>query len=130
MNNNGLRFNTESALYEREIPFDGKDENGNKKVLYTAKIEMTVSDIEEMQALKLSKPVIDEEVIEVLKIILGSSYDKSREVIKSISNTEKGELARISQLMWLIYQDLIEHQKKTKKSTQSLINRQHPALKR
>ena len=130
MSNNVLRFNTESALYEREIPFDGKDENGKDTVLYTAKISMTLSDIEEMQALKLSKPVSDEDVIDVLKIILGSSYDKSREVIKSISNTEKGELARISQLMWLLYQDLIEHQKKTKKSTQSLVNRQQRRAKK
>lgn len=122
MSNNVLRFNTESALYTREIPFDGKDENGKDVVLFTANIEMTVSDIEEMQALKLSKPVSDKDIFNVLEIL----FKGQLEDIKKVLNNSK---VRLSQLMMLVYQDLIEHQKKTSKSTQSMINRQQRRAK-
>lgn len=130
MNNNPLRFNTESALYEREIPFDGKDENGKDKVLYTAKISLNMADMEKFINLKLSRPISDDDVFKVLKLIFGETYEKMREIIKSISESELGENARLSQLMQLVFQDLSEFQKKTQRNTLSMINRQQRRAKK
>ena len=124
MSNNVLRFNTESAIYEREIPFDGRDENGKDVVIYTAKIIMTTTDMEKMMVYKMTNPPTDEDVMQILRFLFKDDLPKIMKIFKDMSITEAGQYARLSRLMKLVYNDLLEFQKKTTKSKQSMINRQ------
>ena len=95
-----------------------------------SRIIMTTTDMEKMMVYKMTNPPTDEDVMQILRFLFKDDLPKIMKIFKDMSITEAGQYARLSRLMKLVYNDLLEFQKKTTKKKQSMINRQQRRAKK